>query len=95
MLGPTLESSACGGNRRAVQAAKGCPGPEPRRAHPGLWLPMEAGVHPRLGRGGLRGVQFEHLEPRTRKILEGRFRDKSEANKTKAVMCEVCLQRGE
>lgn len=40
VLGLTLESLACGGNWRAVQAARGCPGPEPRRVHPGLWLPI-------------------------------------------------------
>lgn len=46
------------------------------------------------GKGSLSGMQFEYLEPNTMKILERKFSDKSEANKTKAIIRYLCLQRG-
>ena len=38
------------------------------------------------GKGGLSGMRFEYLEPSTMKILERKFSDRSEANKTKAII---------
>lgn len=81
----TLESLACGGNWRAVQAVKAAQAPEgPHRAVAAPWRPE---CTPPVGKGSVRGMQFEYLEPRTMKILERKFSDKSETNKAKAIIC--------
>lgn len=86
------------------QAAKGCPGmggtgawaPRPWSIHTGPWLPIEAaGVRPSCGhpvgggKGSLSGMPFGYLEPSARRTSERKFNDKSETNKTKAIICSV------